>query len=365
MKKLTIEFVRNEFEKRGFKLISDKYVGAHQKLEYICSEGHKGEKSYGHFKEGRGCRICANNKMKHSIEFIKEEFEKRGCKLISTEYTNGKQKLEYICKNGHKHGICYNDFGQGYGCCYCANNIKHNIEFIREEFKKRGYQLLSTEYINSQQKLEYICPKGHHCDISYISFYRGRGCNICAINSRGLKLRHDIEFIREEFKKRGCKLISTEYVGANEKLDYICKNGHKHSVRYGNLQSGRSCPYCSFFKSEQLTREIFEKIYEEKFPKKRPSFLKYNKGRNLELDGYCEKLNIAFEYQGQQHYEYTEYFHRTESDFKNQKERDEWKYTKCNENDIILILIPYHFNYQNPEKLEQYIREQLITHSQL
>ena len=31
---------------------------------------------------------------------------------------------------------------------------------------------------------------------------------------------------------------------------------------------------------------------------------------NLELDGYCESRNLAFEYNGKQHYYHTKYFHK-------------------------------------------------------
>jgi hypothetical protein len=33
---------------------------------------------------------------------------------------------------------------------------KLTIEFIREQFEKEGYTLLTKEYINNKQKLEYI-----------------------------------------------------------------------------------------------------------------------------------------------------------------------------------------------------------------
>ena len=35
--------------------------------------------------------------------------------------------------------------------------MKKTIEFIRSEFAKENYKLLTTEYRNNRQKLDYIC----------------------------------------------------------------------------------------------------------------------------------------------------------------------------------------------------------------
>ena len=99
------------------------------------------------------------------------------------------------------------------------------------------------------------------------------------------------------------------------------------------------------------------------FPSIRPDFLKNpNTGYNLELDGYCENLKLAFEYQGVQHYKFIPYWHKTREIFEEQQERDEMKYKMCVKNGITLILIPYKFNCYKPEELKQYISDQLITH---
>src|SRR3989344_3615718 len=54
-------------------------------------------------------------------------------------------------------------------------------------------------------------------------------------------------------------------------------------------------------KYENKCKEIIENIFKRSFNKVRPSFLKYKNGRNLELDGFCESLGIAFEMNGIQH----------------------------------------------------------------
>lgn len=51
--------------------------------------------------------------MKHSIEEIRKEFKDKGLTLLSTEYKNGKTKLDYICQKHSDKGvqpITYDDF---------------------------------------------------------------------------------------------------------------------------------------------------------------------------------------------------------------------------------------------------------------
>lgn len=74
----------------------------------------------------------------------------------------------------------------------------------------------------------------------------------------------------------------------------------------------------------------------------RPDFLKNPlTKRNLELDCYDPTSQIAVEYDGEQHYKYPNYFHKTESEFKKQQARDKIKDKLCIKNGIKLIRIPY------------------------
>ena len=56
-----------------------------------------------------------------TIEFVKEQFEKKGYELTSKEYVNSQSKLDYICPEGHKTSICWGNFQRGQGCWYCRN----------------------------------------------------------------------------------------------------------------------------------------------------------------------------------------------------------------------------------------------------
>lgn len=93
--------------------------------------------------------------------------------------------------------------------------------------------------------------------------------------------------------------------------------------------------------SQDIVKQVIEVLLGEEFVTVRPKWLNNPKtNRPLELDGYSEKLNIAFEYQGKQHYQPIEYFGGEES-FKKLTENDSYKKLRCEELGIVLIEVPY------------------------
>ena len=121
---------------------------------------------------------------KLTIEFVKESFEKEDYTLLNTKYINSKQKLDYICSEGHRYSITWSDWNSGNRCPYCARLKKKTVSFIKSEFEKEGYTLLSTEYVNAFQKLEYTCPEGHKHTISWDRWNTGNRCPYCYGNKK-------------------------------------------------------------------------------------------------------------------------------------------------------------------------------------
>lgn len=237
-KKLNIEYIRAEFEKEGYELLTTVYDNNRQKLEYICPNGHQHFINWSDWQQNRRCP-CFSNTLKPTIESIRAEFAKEGYTLLTKTYRNCYQKLYYICPEGHKHQISWNKWRDGNRCPYCYGNAKYTIESIRSEFEKEGYELLTTEYRYSKQKLEYICPNGHKHSIKRNSWRRGRRCPYCAGN-----IKLNIEFIRVEFAKEGYTLLTKVYENAFQKLDYICPKGHKYFITWNNWSHGKRCFYC-------------------------------------------------------------------------------------------------------------------------
>ena len=126
-----------------------------------------------------------------------------------------------------------------------------------------------------------------------------------------------------------------------------CDFGFKKSI----ISSGRILK-----KNETRCRAIFESIFGKPFKSVRPDFLKQANGYNLELDGFNRDLNLAWEYNGIQHYKYSPRFHKSPKDLERQILRDNYKRQVCNNLGINLIEIPYTVKYDD---LEMYIRDKL------
>ena len=257
-KKLTIEYVRDEFFKEWYILLTKIYINSRQKLEYICPNGHRGSITWGHWQRGQRCYTCFKEKL--SIDIIKDNFEKHSFELLTKIYKNNKQKLDYICPNGHRHSITWSDWQHGIRCPYCSRKAKLTIEFIRESFKKEGYVLLTKKYINGKQKLEFICPNGHKHHITWNNWNQGQRCFYCFGN-----VKPTIEFIRDEFLKEWYILLTKIYVNCKQKLEYICPNGHRHSITWSDWQNGQRCFYC--FGNVKPTIDFIKVSFENEYYK--------------------------------------------------------------------------------------------------
>jgi hypothetical protein len=118
-------------------------------------------------------------------------------------------------------------------------------EHVKETIEKiDGYKLLSTEYINCDTKIKIKCPKNHEFNIRYNDFRRKHKCPICSLNTLGDDKRLTYDFVKEQFKKYGYELISTEYKNVRSMLSVKCPKGHIFNITYANFYSGWRCSYC-------------------------------------------------------------------------------------------------------------------------
>jgi hypothetical protein len=304
MRKLNIEFIRAEFAKEDYELLTKTYDNSHQKLEYICPRGHRHSITWSNWHQKKRCP-CFSSTAKLNIEFVRAEFKKEGYELLTEVYEDAQQKLEYICPRGHHHSITWGHWNSKdkRRCPYCVGQGKLNIEFIRAEFAKEGYILLTEVYENNKQKLEYECPIGHKHSVSWNSWKSGARCPECFTIKMAADLRTDIEFIRSEFAKEGYILLTIVYENNTQKLEYICPMGHKHNVTWKNWNSKRKqrCPFCNntgISKWEKTVKNFLGRSVIDYIPNDKSQLINPKTGCRLELDIWFPKLNKAIECNG-------------------------------------------------------------------
>ena len=174
-KKLIYEFVKSEFEKEGYILLSKEYTNARTKLNYECVNGHFHSITWDNWKQGKRCPKCR----KIDIETVRRSFEDEGYTLLSDVYYNNRTKMDFICSNGHRHSINWNDWKDGHRCAVCAGLAKPLYSEVKASFEVERYVLLSKEYHNAKTKLDCICPNGHHYSVSWHNWCMGIRCPIC------------------------------------------------------------------------------------------------------------------------------------------------------------------------------------------
>ncbi len=247
---IIFENVKKEFEERGFTLLSEEYIDNKTKMQFYCNK-HKEIKfniCYGNFKRWGGCSRCNESKcIKPTFEEIKQVFEELGYTLISENYINAETKLKFYC-NKHKDielNINYSHFKQGRGCKRCNGNkcISPTFEEVKLAFEERGYELLETEYKDSQTKIHYRCSL--HAEkiltIRMHDFNQGCGCPYCKKCGKP-----SFEEVKKAFADRNYELLETEYIRANVKMRYRCNiHFEQHlSIRWNNFKQGQGCPLC-------------------------------------------------------------------------------------------------------------------------
>lgn len=190
------------------------------------------------------------------------------------------------------------------------------------------------------------------------------GCQKCALITKSEKSREPIESLIKRLKKiHGDKYdysqLIENWTGSHirtldgrkpgvpkrgKKYPIICKIHGVWMVDMNHhLHRASGCPLCATHlnsKGEKMTRQLFEEIFNGySFDKSRPDWL-INPETNckLELDGYNKQLKLAFEYQGQQHYDAIKLW-GGKKNLESIQRRDKIKRKLCKTNGVTLVEI--------------------------
>lgn len=348
---------------KGGECLSKEYINSKTKLEWKCENPtHKTWfTKYSHIKEGTWCPECGKENMRNKRMLVnglqkakKHALSKKG-QCLSNECLNSQSKLEWKCHDS-KHPSWFATYSgvinKGSWCRQC----RIELDFPKEKYLKlaKAYAIskngicLSKEYINNRQQLEWKCHNTNHK--SWFAVYTstvntGSWCPECGIievaQSKILKDGLDKAQKYAISKKGHC--LSTEYIHSIKNMEWKCHKATHSSwfSSYRNVVINKSwCIQCGNERNLQEFRvqQILNYLFKTKFIKTRklPWNINPKTGKNLELDGYSKELNMAFEFQGFQHYKDNIY---KKSSLEAIQYRDKCKKDNCRINNILLIII--------------------------
>lgn len=248
-KKLDFEYVKTFFEENGCVLLSTEYKSNIQKLDYICDCGNKSKISFTHFQRGHRCEICWRRKVSEKLslnyEEVKRIFEENDCVLLEDKYISAVTPMKYICDCGSPSKITLSNFKRGSRCKKCgtkkvADKNRRSIDEIRTIFENENCVLLTENYINTKQYLDYICSCGNLHTSNLSIFLSGGRCKECNIK----KLRFSYEYVKNYFEENNCALLTEEYKRSDQILDYICECGRLAKTQFYRFKYGQRCMKC-------------------------------------------------------------------------------------------------------------------------
>ena len=340
---------------REGKCLSKAYIGIQHPLKWQCKYGHTWSASFDHVKHKQWCPVCLREKKRDDRErkyviqcqnFAKE----KGGLLLSKSYLNANQKLLWECRRHHKFYLSMNKVKSGRWCPECSKDQQAEIrskQLISEaQLVAASYdgKCLSHVCNNAKTKLTWECSERHKWQAQATSVLRqGTWCPTCAGNSK-LSLKQ----MQELANDRGGVCLARAYINTDTKYRWQCNLGHEWDATFNKIKSGQWCPICGRAGiGEEVCRTIFMQIFGDTFNKYRPRWLRNDRGNQMELDGYSKKFRIGFEYQGRQHYEYVQHFHRERTSLAQRKIDDQTKVELCREHGVRLFVIDSSLPYED------------------
>ena len=199
---------------------------------------------------------------------------------------------------GHEWRSSIGNRNHGNGCPICAgfqilvgyNDLATTHPLLCKEWHPTKNGNLTPEMVTkgSHKKIWWICPKGHEYDATASNRIIGRDCPICSVekqtssrrknhvaNTGSLAETHPQ--LATEWDTSTNKLRPEDITsGSDEKVWWICPNGHRYEATVANRSHGRNCPICAGKKivpgiNDLLTRN-------------QPLAAEWNYEKNQELD---------------------------------------------------------------------------------
>lgn len=342
------------------------YTGSKNNIIIICpTHGEFSIRSEGHISSTnkKGCPKCSKRSSKE--EWVKKAINTHGnlYDYSKVEYITARDKVIITC-------LIHGEFLQkaashleGVGCPKCFRNSK---KLKLEEFIERStkihdnkYDYSKVVYVDAHSKVTIICPIHGDFEQEANSHILGKGCIKCKYENQSIITRKSLENVILDFKKIHNNLYdysNVEYVNNRTSVKIIChRHGEFLQTPDKHLQ-GHGCPTCNSSKGELLISNWLKENnikFKAQFELITPEIARNS--NKLRIDFFVKHNNKQYfiEYDGIQHFEYNEFFHKTIEGFEKQQRRDRVLNDFCELHNDKITLIRFKYDETNQNIIEQ------------
>ena len=355
----TYDEIRQEFEERGYILITDHKVKSDEKYEYVCKR-HQDKSSqfidWGHFHcSGRRCYYCGREKTEAAKRKDLSEYdgkslaESKGFEYVDMVKHDRKIWVLFICPKHTQYGVQempYNNMKRVViGCRHCIGRNDDEEEVLSEMYAVNPNIELLEPYQGRTKRIQMNC-KIHQIQSkkSPAEVMKGKGCIQCGLEKLSIQARTPKDvFIEELYQKYNNINLTDGYISKSEYAQFDCNICGANWTDMPSYVITRGCPRCNSYSVESQIGVILQQYKINYIPQY--SFNDCKDKKRLPFDYYLPEYNVLIEYDGEQHYMPVNFGGISDDmareNLKTTQLHDQIKNQYCNDNNISLIRIPY------------------------
>lgn len=107
--------------RHGGECLADEYVGANPRYRFRCIQGHEWETKAAHILAGSWCKACLTQSQRLTLEDARRIAAERGGQCLSAEYIRCQEKLHWLCHRGHSWHSAFSNIRSGRWCPTCGH----------------------------------------------------------------------------------------------------------------------------------------------------------------------------------------------------------------------------------------------------
>lgn len=220
---------------------------------------------------------------------------------------------------------------------------------------KYAYPQLEIELFGLTSHITVVCNRHGRASYPTVAAHLGlhsnrepQGCQSCKGEKARLRLRKAYQQVKGLLAEKGFELLedAASYLSMGAKASMRCIDGHVNDLVPQKIVSGHGCPDCPTYTGEAISKSVLEELFNIQFKKHwfrkkdHPDLL--GDYHHLEVDGYAQSLQLAFEYQGVYHR--SRKVHPNDESYQKQLKRDETTAIIC-KNLMIKLVVIEEFSY--------------------